>query len=102
MASPRRRSRNERCCLLFTDCRPKSEAVLMKSLLLCAVVSVLAALPAPAQTATSNLRGYVRGEKDAPVGSVEVSMRSIETNQRRATTTAASGYYYIGGLRPGQ
>jgi hypothetical protein len=74
----------------------------MRSLLLSASIAFLAALPAPAQTVTSNLRGYVRGDKDAPIGGVEVSARDVATNQKRITTSAPSGYYYLGGLRPGQ
>jgi len=55
-----------------------------------------------AQTFTTNLRGYVRSSAGAPVADAQVVARDVETNQRRATTTNATGYYYIGGLRPGQ
>ena len=55
-----------------------------------------------AQTFTSNLRGYVRSAAGAPVADAQVVTRDVETNQRRGTTTNATGYYYIGGLRPGQ
>ncbi|HEU4720567.1 MAG TPA: TonB-dependent receptor [Gemmatimonadaceae bacterium] len=55
-----------------------------------------------AQTFTSNLRGYVRTSAGAPVTDAQVVTRDVETNQRRGTTTNATGYYYIGGLRPGQ
>src|SRR5690242_1859060 len=54
-----------------------------------------------AQTATSNLRGYVTGPGGAPVGDAQVVARSITTNQTRGTITNASGFYYIAGLRPG-
>jgi hypothetical protein len=62
----------------------------------------LAAVPAGAQTFTSNLRGYVRSTAGQPVADAQVVTRDVETNQRRGTTTNAAGYYYIGGLRPGQ
>ena len=55
-----------------------------------------------AQTFTSNLRGYVRSSATAPVADAQVVARDVETNQRRGTTTNATGYYYIGGLKPGQ
>src|SRR5688500_40870 len=55
-----------------------------------------------AQTFTTNLRGYVRSPAGAPVADAQVIARDVETNQRRATTTNATGYYYLGGLRPGQ
>ncbi|NUQ19825.1 MAG: TonB-dependent receptor, partial [Gemmatimonadaceae bacterium] len=54
-----------------------------------------------AQTATSNLRGYVTGPGGAPVGDAQVVARSTATNQTRGTITNASGFYYIAGLRPG-
>ncbi len=69
---------------------------------LSALLIPLLAVSAAAQTATSNLRGYVRGDAAAPMSGVEVVTRSLETNQRRVTQTAPSGYYYLGGLRPGQ
>ncbi len=53
------------------------------------------------QTATSNLRGYVRGTNGEPIADAQISTRSTETNQARNTTSSASGYYYVGGLRPG-
>jgi len=56
---------------------------------------------AGAQTATSNLRGYVTGPGGAPVGDAQVVARSTATNQTRGTMTNASGFYYIAGLRPG-
>ncbi|HKP16681.1 MAG TPA: carboxypeptidase regulatory-like domain-containing protein [Gemmatimonadaceae bacterium] len=55
-----------------------------------------------AQTFTTNLRGYVRSSAGVPVADAQVVARDVETNQRRGTTTNATGYYYIGGLRPGQ
>ncbi|MEO8563854.1 MAG: carboxypeptidase regulatory-like domain-containing protein, partial [bacterium] len=55
-----------------------------------------------AQTYTSNLRGYVRTATGDPVSDAQIVTRDVETNQRRGTTTNGAGYYYIGGLRPGQ
>jgi hypothetical protein len=55
-----------------------------------------------AQTFTANLRGYVRSTAGAPIADAQIVTRDVETNQRRGTTTNAAGYYYIGGLRPGQ
>src|SRR5688572_1590966 len=66
------------------------------------LVSLLAPAAAWAQTATSNLRGYARGENGTALAGAEVSVRNLETNQRRTTTSSPSGYYHIGGLRPGQ
>ena len=64
---------------------------------------LLAVAPvAQAQTVNSNLRGYIRGTGGVPIADADVSTRSIETNQRRGTTTSSSGYFYIGGLRPGE
>jgi hypothetical protein len=71
----------------------------------CALVLVLTTLGSEtlgAQTYTSNLRGYVRTASGAPVPDAQVVSRDVETNQRRGTTTNATGYYYIGGLKPGQ
>ena len=56
---------------------------------------------ASAQTATSNLRGYVTGPAGAPVGDAQVVARDLTTNQTRGTLTNASGFYYLAGLRPG-
>ena len=54
-----------------------------------------------AQTQTSNLRGYVTNPSNAPVSDVQVAVRLTTTNQTRGTTTNASGFYFVGGLRPG-
>jgi hypothetical protein len=66
-----------------------------------ALVTLVTA-PLGAQTYTANLRGYVRNAAGAPVGDAQIIARDVETNQQRGTTTNAAGYYYIGGLRPGQ
>ena len=71
-----------------------------------AVVAALVGLggignTAEAQTATSNLRGYVTGPGGAPLADAQVMARELTTNQTRGTITNASGFYYAGGLRPG-
>lgn len=60
------------------------------------------AVPAHAQTITGAIRGYVRTESGAPIANAEVGVRSLSTNQLRGTTTGANGFYYVGGLQPGQ
>ena len=67
------------------------------------LVAVAVVVPdaSAAQTATANVRGYVRGTDNAPVADAQVTARNLETNQLRNTTTNAGGFYYIGGLRPG-
>ena len=54
-----------------------------------------------AQTSTGNIRGYVTGAGGAPVSDAQVIARMPATNETRGTTTNASGFYYLGGLRPG-
>ena len=55
-----------------------------------------------AQTPTGNIRGYVTGAGGGPVSDAQVIARMPATNETRGTTTNASGYYYLGGLRPGE
>ncbi|MFL5580952.1 MAG: carboxypeptidase regulatory-like domain-containing protein [Gemmatimonadaceae bacterium] len=66
------------------------------------LLTALATPAAWAQTSTSNLRGYVRTASGAPVADAQVAARSVDNNQTRGTTSTASGYYYLGGLRPGR
>jgi hypothetical protein len=67
------------------------------------VVALLHPAGAAAQTATGNLRGYVlTGAGGTPVGEAQVVARSAATNQPRTTVTNATGFYYLGGLRPGE
>ena len=68
-----------------------------------AVVAALLGLggTAGAQSATSNLRGYVTSTGGAPLSDAQVAARLIASNQTRGTMTNASGFYYMGGLRPG-
>ena len=54
-----------------------------------------------AQTTTGNIRGYVTGPGNAPVSDARIVARLTATNETRGTTTNASGFYYLGGLRPG-
>src|SRR6266566_170700 len=54
-----------------------------------------------AQTTTGNIRGYVTGPGNSPVSDAQVVARLTATNETRGTTTNASGFYYLGGLRPG-
>ena len=55
-----------------------------------------------AQTSTGNIRGYVTGAGGGPVPDAQVIARMPATNETRGTMTNASGFYYLGGLRPGQ
>ena len=65
-----------------------------------ALAGLAAAVPARAQTATANLRGYVTASGGAPVGDAQVAVRSLSTNATRGTLTNGAGFFYIGGLRP--
>ena len=67
-----------------------------------AAVTALSPMTAEAQTATGNLRGYVTGAGQTPIGDVTVLARNLDNNQQRGTQTNASGFFYIGGLRPGR
>ena len=53
------------------------------------------------QTTTGNIRGYVTGANGAPVPDAQVIARMPATNETRGTSTNSSGFYYLGGLRPG-
>src|SRR3954462_2917670 len=75
--------------------------VARRSLGVAGVLAVLAASSAPAQSVDANLRGYVRGANAASVENAQIATRSLATSQTRGTTTSVSGYYFIGGLRPG-
>ena len=69
-----------------------------------ALASALSVAIAGAQTATGNLRGYVTngGAAAAAVPDAQVGLRAIDNNALRGTVTNASGFYYLGGLRPGR
>jgi hypothetical protein len=66
-----------------------------------ATALALAVAPLAAQTSTANVRGYVRATGDAVVGDAQVVARNIANNATRGAITNASGFYYIGGLAPG-
>jgi hypothetical protein len=53
------------------------------------------------QTSTGNIRGYITGANGAPVPDAQITARMPATNETRGTTTNSSGFYYLGGLRPG-
>lgn len=69
-----------------------------------AMATGLAATAAPvvAQTATANVRGYVRGGDGAPLANAQVSARNVDNNATRGAITNEAGFYYMGGLRPGR
>lgn len=54
-----------------------------------------------AQTSTGSIRGYVTATGGAPVPQAQVIARLEATNETRAATTNAAGFYYLPGLRPG-
>ena len=61
-----------------------------------------AAIPLAAQTATGNLRGFVRTATGTPVVNATIAARNIAITATRGAVTNEAGYYYIGGLRPGR
>ena len=73
-----------------------------RALLMVAGLMLLTGSSLVAQTTTSNVRGYVTGPGGAPVADAQVVARLTATNETRGTTTNSAGYYYIGGLRPGE
>ena len=54
-----------------------------------------------AQTSTGAVRGYVTATGGAPISDVQVVAKLASTNEMRAATTNAAGFYYLPGLRPG-
>ncbi|MDQ3243567.1 MAG: carboxypeptidase-like regulatory domain-containing protein, partial [Gemmatimonadota bacterium] len=54
-----------------------------------------------AQTTSGSLRGYITGPGGAAISNAQVVARLAATNESRGTTTNASGFYYLPGLRPG-
>jgi hypothetical protein len=68
-----------------------------------ALASALVAAVAGAQSATGNIRGYVTsGSAAAAVPDAQVVARALDNNAQRGTLTNASGFFYMGGLRPGR
>lgn len=67
-----------------------------------AAALALTSVAVEAQTTTGAVRGYVTGAGQAPLASVTVAARNLDNNQTRGTQTNASGFYFLGGLRPGR
>ena len=73
--------------------------VMRTALLFCAAITFLG-LPAIAQTSTGNVRGTITTSQGTPLADVQVTARDLDMNTQRNGTTAATGFYYLGGLRP--
>ncbi|MGK2935016.1 MAG: TonB-dependent receptor [Gemmatimonadaceae bacterium] len=54
-----------------------------------------------AQTSTGAVRGYITDPSGAPVAEAQIIARLAATNEMRAATSNAAGFYYLPGLRPG-
>ncbi|MCR4341501.1 MAG: TonB-dependent receptor [Gemmatimonadaceae bacterium] len=54
-----------------------------------------------AQTSTGAVRGYITDASGAPVAEAQIIARLAATNEMRAATSNAAGFYYLPGLRPG-
>src|SRR5919197_2634 len=65
-----------------------------------AVAFLLAARASHAQTNTGSIRGVVTDAQGAGTADVQIVARDLETNIQRAAVTNASGFYFLGGLRP--
>ena len=61
----------------------------------------ITASTAIAQTSTGNIRGYVRGQGNLPMGGAIVTARHTEMNTTRGTNSNDAGFYNLAGLRPG-
>jgi hypothetical protein len=57
---------------------------------------------ARAQTSTANMRGFVYTGTETPVFGATVTARLLSNGLTRNTTTNESGFFYLGGLRPGR
>ncbi len=66
-----------------------------------AVLCLLAALPAAAQTSTATIRGTVRDEAGAPMPSAEIVAVDTASGYQRQAIAGANGAYALLGLRPG-
>lgn len=89
------------CAGLF---RPRSRGMPpLLGLVVGAIVLLGAAIaPAAAQTSTGNLRGYITGTGGTPVEGAQITARYLQGGQPRLATTNAAGFFYLGGLRPGE
>jgi carboxypeptidase family protein/TonB-dependent receptor-like protein len=77
-------------------------AAVGRSMALASLVLTLAIpVAARAQTATGNIRGYVRDQGGAPAPNVQITARENSMGTTRGTTTNADGFYSLMGLRPG-
>ena len=63
--------------------------------------SVLAAIPASAQTGDGSLRGYVKDEQGGVLPGVTVTGTSPALQAPVATVTGSDGYYRLNNLPPG-
>jgi hypothetical protein len=61
----------------------------------------ITASAAMAQTSTGNIRGYIRGPGNLPMGGAIVTARHTEMNTTRGTNSNDAGFYNLAGLRPG-
>ena len=69
--------------------------------LLATAAAIATTATATAQTTTGSIRGYVRGPNDAPVPDAQIAVRNTAMGLSRSTTSNASGFYTLAGLRPG-
>lgn len=77
-----------------------SSVACSRSLALAITGLAFAVTTASAQTSTGNIRGTVTDAQGAPVASAQVTARDIETGVLRSATSSATGFYFLGGLRP--
>jgi len=78
-----------------------SRHTIVRTLAMLAGLACLGAATLRAQTTTGSIRGYVTGPGGSPVSGAQVVARMPATNETRSTTSNASGFYYLAGLRPG-
>lgn len=79
-------------------CLVRANGVLLRSLLLCALLSTVAF----AQLDYGSISGYVKDPSGGVVPKAKVTARNEATTQERSVTTNDSGYYTIPNLPPGQ
>jgi iron complex outermembrane receptor protein len=70
-------------------------------LTVCALLIVLPAMPASAQTAPGKIAGTVRVAAGAPVGGAPVTITNQDTGATRVVKSSATGSYELGDLAPG-
>jgi hypothetical protein len=74
---------------------------LAETLLLALLVTLALPSVTHAQTTTGSIRGYVRNATGEPVSGAAVTARNLTTNTQRSAITTSAGFFYLGGLRPG-